>query len=105
LKPVVKPQAYWPNGKPMDPLPLEPGGYSREFSMTVGNSRHHGLMMLPMRLPQFLMPEWSLEAWSKFLESELEYFQSAVAEFAGQCLSLAITRKDEFRKMALADAF
>jgi hypothetical protein len=97
-------KAYSPSGQPINPDPLEEGEHSRHLSVTVDASEHHGILMFPIRLPRFLMPEWRQEEWKYFLERQLHYIEGTLDECAVQCLSLAIVSDQDRRKKALEGA-
>jgi hypothetical protein len=47
--------------------PFEIGEHRRELSLGVDASRDHGIITIPVRLPRYLMPEWSEDDWSKLI--------------------------------------
>jgi hypothetical protein len=67
-------------------------------------SRDHGIITVPVRLPRYLMPEWSQADWMKFIDSEIGLFHSFVDEAVVQCLSLALVADDDMRKNILRTA-
>ncbi|MGY8664144.1 hypothetical protein Q3C01_17500 [Bradyrhizobium sp. UFLA05-109] len=79
------------------PAPAEPGEHCRELSLDADASRDHGIITLPVRLPRYLMPEWSQDDWSEFVDSEIGFFYNFVDEAVVQCLSLALAANDERR--------
>ncbi|WP_445215878.1 hypothetical protein ACKWRH_26275 [Bradyrhizobium sp. Pa8] len=86
------------------PAPLEPGEHRRELSLGVEASRDHGIITIPVRLPRYLMPEWSQDDWSKFIDGEIGFFHNFVDEAVVQCLSLALAANDERRAEILRTA-
>jgi hypothetical protein len=82
----------------------EPGEQRRELRVGVELSRDHGIMTVPVRLPRYLMPEWSQSEWLKFIESQRGFFHSFVEEAVVQCLSLALVADSDRRKDILRTA-
>lgn len=85
-------------------IPLEPGEQRRELSLAAEVSRDHGIITVPVRLPRYLMPEWSQADWSKFVDDEIGFFHKFVDEAVVQCLSLALVAADDRRKEILRTA-
>jgi hypothetical protein len=83
---------------------LEPGEHRRELMVEAEASRDHGIITVPVRLPRYLMPEWSQADWMKFIDSEIGLFHSFVDEAVVQCLSLAVVADDDRRKDILRTA-
>ena len=81
-----------------------PGEHCRHFSIDVNASEDHGLITIPIRLPRYLMPQWSKEDWAKFVEGEIGFFQSFIDEGAAQCLSLAMVQDRDRKKCIIKDA-
>jgi len=88
----------------VSPAPLEPGEHLRELTLGTEASRDHGIITVPVRLPRYLMPEWSQHDWIKFIDSEIGFFHNFVDEAVVQCLSLALTTNDERRAGILRTA-
>jgi hypothetical protein len=84
--------------------PLEPGEHRRELRVEAEVSRDHGIITVPVRLPRYLMPEWSQADWMKFIDSEVGFFHNFVDEAVVQCLSLALVADDDRRKEILRTA-
>jgi hypothetical protein len=104
---------FVPNGKGLDaryeiprfsPTPLEPGEYSREITLGVEASQDHGIITVPVRLPRYLMPGWSQDDWSQFIDSEVGFVHKFVDEAIVQCLSLALVADSDRRKEILRTA-
>jgi len=83
---------------------LEPGEHRRELSIAAEVSRDHGIITVPVRLPRYLMPEWSQADWTKFIDDEIGFFHNFVDEAVVQCLSLALVAADDRRKEILRTA-
>jgi hypothetical protein len=83
---------------------LEPGEHRRELSVAADVSQDHGIITVPVRLPRYLMPEWSQADWMKFIDSERGFLHSFVDEAVVQCLSLALVADDDRRKEILRTA-
>lgn len=83
---------------------LEPEGHRRELMVEAEVSRDHGIITVPVRLPRYLMPEWSQANWMKFIDSEIVLFHKFVDEAVVQCLSLALVADDNQRKHILRTA-
>jgi hypothetical protein len=83
---------------------LEPGEHRRELSVAAEVSQDHGIITVPVRLPRYLMPEWSQADWMKFIDSEIGFFHNFVDEAVVQCLSLALVADDDRRKEILRTA-
>jgi hypothetical protein len=83
---------------------LDPGEHRRELMVEAEVSRDHGIITVPVRLPRYLMPEWSQADWIKFIDSEIGLFHSSVDEAVVQCLSLALVADDDRRKEILRAA-
>jgi hypothetical protein len=64
----------------VSPASLEPGEHLRELTLGVEASRDHGIITIPVRLPRYLMPEWSQDEWMKFIDSEIGFFHNLVDE-------------------------
>jgi hypothetical protein len=77
---------------------LEPEEHRRELSIAADVSRDHGIITVPVRLPRYLMPEWSQADWSKFVNNEIGYFHNFVDEAVVQCISLALVADGGRRK-------
>ncbi|MDO9298659.1 hypothetical protein [Bradyrhizobium sp.] len=88
----------------MRPAPLGAGEHRRELSLGVDASQDHGIITIPVRLPRYLMPDWSQEDWSKFIDGEIGFFHNFVDETVVQCLSLALAANDERRAEILRTA-
>ncbi|MFG1289822.1 MULTISPECIES: hypothetical protein [Xanthobacter] len=82
----------------------ETGERLARLSCEVEVSRDHGVMTFPVRLPRYLMPEWSQEEWSAFIESEIRLLHDFTDEAMVQCLSLALCSQSERRKEILRTA-
>jgi hypothetical protein len=82
----------------------EPGEYDRKLSVAVEASRDHGIVTIPVRLPRYLMPEWSQAEWSRLVDYEIGFFHNFVDEAVVQCLSLALVANDDRRKEILRTA-
>jgi hypothetical protein len=91
------------NGFVRRPMP-EAGEQRREMSVAVEVSRDHGIITVPVRLPRYLMPEWSQDDWAEFIGSEQGFFHNFVDEAVVQCLSLALVADDDRRKEILRTA-
>jgi hypothetical protein len=83
---------------------LEPGEHRRELRVEAEVSRDHGIITVPVRLPRYLMPEWSQADWTNFIDSEIGFFHNFVDEAVVQCLSLALVAADDRRKEILRTA-
>jgi hypothetical protein len=83
---------------------LEPGEHRRELRVEAEVSRDHGIITVPVRLPRYLMPEWSQTDWTNFIDSEIGFFHNFVDEAVVQCLSLALVAADDRRKEILRTA-
>jgi hypothetical protein len=83
---------------------LKPGEHRRELSVNVETSQYHGIITLPVRLPRYLIPEWSQDDWVKFVESEIGFFRTFVDEAVVQGLSLALVADNDRRKEILPTA-
>lgn len=81
---------------------LEAGERRARLSCEVEVSRDHGVMTFPVRLPRYLMPEWSQEEWGSFIESEIRFLHDFTDEAVVQCLSLALCSQSERRKDILS---
>jgi hypothetical protein len=77
---------------------LEPGEHRRELRVEAEVSRDHGIITVPVRLPRYLMPEWSQADWMKFIDGEVGFFHNFVDEAVVQCLSLALVAFDDARR-------
>ncbi|HEV2594891.1 MAG TPA: hypothetical protein VGU01_06800 [Sphingomicrobium sp.] len=93
-----------PGSPSSDRFRLESGEHLRPLSLEVEASDDHGIITIPVRLPRYLMPEWSQDDWSKFIGGEIGFFHSFVDEAVVQCLSLALAANDERRKEILREA-
>ena len=82
----------------------EPGELRRELSVNAETSQYHGIITVPVRLPRYLMPEWSTHDWSQFVDSEIGFFHNFVDEAIVQCLSLALVGDKERRKEIMRTA-
>lgn len=78
--------------------------HERPLSVAVDLSKDHGLMTVPVRLPRYLMPQWSYIEWGEFLDFELGFFQRCIDECVVHCLSLALATNDDFRGTILHNA-
>jgi hypothetical protein len=83
---------------------LEPGEHRRELSVAAEVSQDHGIITVPVRLPRYLMPEWSQADWMKFIDGEIGFFHNFVDEAVVQCLSLALVAADDRRQEILRTA-
>jgi hypothetical protein len=83
---------------------LEPGQQRRDLRVEAEVSQDHGIITVPVRLPRYLMPEWSQADWMKFIDSEIGFFHGFVDEAVVQCLSLALVSADDRRKEILRTA-
>jgi hypothetical protein len=92
------------NPRKVNPAPLGPGEHLRLLSLGVEATQDHGIMTIPVRLPRYLMPEWSQDDWSKFIGSQIGFFHQLVDEAVVQCLSLALAANDERRTEILRKA-
>jgi hypothetical protein len=63
--------------------------HRRKLSIAAELSEYHGIITFPVRLPRYLMPEWSQDDWSEFVDSEIGFFHGFV-EAVVQGLSLAL---------------
>jgi hypothetical protein len=82
----------------------EPGEHRRELSVNAEMSQYHGIITVPVRLPRYLMPEWSQDDWVKFVDSEIGFFHNFVDEAVVQGLSLAVVADSDRRKEILRTA-
>jgi len=83
---------------------IRSGEYDRSLSIRVDASRDHGLMTVPIRLPRYLMPQWSTDDWIDFIDEEIDFFNRCVDECTVQYLSLAIVAKEERKREILKEA-
>jgi hypothetical protein len=82
----------------------EPGECRRDLSVAADISQHHGIITFPVRLPRYLMPEWSQDDWVKFVVSEIGFFHDFIDEAVVQGLSLAIVADGDRRKEVIRTA-
>jgi hypothetical protein len=104
---------FVPDGKGLKPRYQNPSGYEEdpevgecraEVRCEAEVSRDHGVMTFPVRLPRYLMPEWSQDEWASFIESQIGFFHNFTDEAVVQCLSLALCSRSERRKEILSTA-
>ena len=77
-------------------------GYRALITCDVEVTPDHGILTFPVRLPRYLMPGWSQDDWTQFLESQLGFFHNFTDEAVVQCLSLALCSQNERRKEILS---
>jgi hypothetical protein len=64
----------------------------------------HGVIAIPVRLPRYLMPEWTQQQWGELINCELGFFHNFVDETVAQGLSLAIINDKDRRAEVLRTA-
>src|SRR5947209_5140685 len=97
----LKPRYQNPSGWEDRP---EPGERRAPITCEVEVTREHGVMTFPVRLPRYLMPEWSQEEWGDFIESQIGFLHNFTDEAVVQCLSLALCSLPDRRKEILGTA-
>ena len=70
-------------------------GYHALITCDVEVTPDHGILTFPVRLPQYLMPGWSQDDWTRFLESQIGFFRTSPTKRLCRCLSLALCSQDE----------